>query len=127
VTIGARGAAGALALGRVALGVAVLAAPERVTTRWLGRHARHPAVRYLAHSLGIRDVALGALALASLRDDGGSAAQVQAACAAADAVDAVATVAARSELPALGAAGTVAVAGGAAVAELYLARRLSAA
>ena len=126
MTIDARRAAGALALGRIALGLAVLVAPEQVTSRWLGRHARHPAVRYLSHSLGIRDVALGALALASLRD-GGSAAQAQAACAAADAVDAVATVAARSELPALSAAGTVAVAGGAAVAELRLARRLSSA
>jgi hypothetical protein len=119
-----RAVAGALAAGRVALGLAVLVAPEEVTSRWLGGHAGHPAVRYLAHSLGARDVALGVLALATLRD-GRHAAQAQVACAAADAVDAVATVAARAELPVVGAIGTVAVAGGAAIAELYLARRLS--
>jgi hypothetical protein len=125
VSNGPRRAAGALAVGRIALGVAVLGAPEEVTSRWLGGHARHPIVRYLARSLGVRDVALGALALASLRD-GSSAAQAQLACAAADAVDALATVAARSELPALGALGTVAVAGAAAAGELALARRLAA-
>ena len=69
--------AGLLAVGRVALGTAVLLAPEQVTSRWLGDHARHPAVRYLAHSLGARDVALGALALSTLAD-GRHAAQVQA-------------------------------------------------
>jgi hypothetical protein len=116
--------AGALAAGRVALGVAVLLAPEEVTSRWLGAHARHPAVRYLAHSLGARDVALGALALGSL-GDARFAARTQVACAAADAVDALATVAAREELPALGAIGTVLVAGGAAALELRLARALA--
>jgi hypothetical protein len=122
--VNARRLAGLLALGRVALGAAVLLAPEEVTSRWLGEHARHPAVRYLAHSLGARDVALGALALGTL-SDGRHAAQVQLACAGADAADAVATVAARSELPTAGAIGTVAVAGAAALAELYLARTLS--
>ncbi|HUA74380.1 MAG TPA: hypothetical protein VL988_06455 [Solirubrobacteraceae bacterium] len=120
----ARRAAGLLAVGRMALGVAVLLAPEEVTSHWLGEQARHPAVRYLAHSLGARDVVLGALALATL-GDGRRAAQAQLACAAADAVDAVATVAARESLPAVGALGTVAVAGGAALAELRLARELA--
>jgi hypothetical protein len=124
VRIAPRRAAGALALGRVALGVAVLVAPETVTSRWLGEHARHPAVRYLAHSLGVRDVALGALALGSLRDRR-FAAETQVACATADAVDALATFSARAELPPAGALGTVAVAGAAAVAELWLARRLA--
>ncbi len=124
MSLDARRLAGALALGRVALGVAVLAAPQEVTSRWLGAHARHPAVRYLAHSLGARDVVLGALALSALRD-ARFASQAQAACAAADAVDALATVAAREELPAVGAIGTVLVAGGAAALELYLARALA--
>jgi hypothetical protein len=118
-----RALAGALATGRVALGLAVLVAPEEVTSRWLGDHARHPVVRYLAHSLGARDVALGALALATLKD-GRHAARAQLACAAADAVDALATVAARSELPPVGAIGTVGVAGGSAAAGLYFAHRL---
>jgi hypothetical protein len=119
-----RRAAGLLAAGRAALGAAVLLAPEQVTQRWLGEHARHPAVRYLAHSLGARDLALGMLALATLRD-GRFAAQAQLACATADAADALATIAAREELPAAGAIGTVAVAGGAAVAGVWLARELA--
>jgi hypothetical protein len=122
--MGPRRAAGLLAAGRAALGVAVLVAPEAVTARWLGAHASHPAVRYLARSLGVRDLALGILALRTL-DDPRIAPQVHTACAAADAVDALATVAARSQLPAAGAIGTVAIAGGAAVAGLYLARELA--
>jgi hypothetical protein len=119
-----RRAAGLLAAGRAALGVAVLAAPEDVTSRWLGAHASHPVVRYLARSLGARDLALGVLALATL-DDPRLAAQVQGACAVADSVDALATIAVRAELPPVGAAGTVAVAGAAAVAGFYLSRALA--
>jgi len=117
-------AAGLLAAGRAALGLAVLAAPESVISRWLGGHASHPVVRYLARSVGARDLALGVLALRTL-DDPHRAAQVQAACAVADSVDALATVAVRSELPPVGAAGTVAVAGGAAVAGFWLSRALA--
>jgi hypothetical protein len=122
--VGPRRAASLLAAGRAALGVAVLVAPEAVTSRWLGEHASHPAVRYLARSLGVRDLALGILALRTL-DDPRIAPQVHAACAVADSVDALATVAARSQLPAAGVIGTVAVAGGAAVAGVYLARELA--
>jgi hypothetical protein len=122
--VSARRAASLLAAARVALGSAVLLAPESVTSRWLGEHASHPAVRYLARSLGARDVALGALALCTL-DDARVSAQVQAACALADATDALATVAARSELPAAGAIGTVTVAGAAALAGVYLSRELA--
>jgi hypothetical protein len=119
-----RRAAGLLAAGRAAIGVAVLAAPEAVTSRWLGAHASHPAVRYLARSLGARDLALGVLALATL-DDPRVAAQVQGACAVADSVDALATIAVRAELPPVGAVGTVAVAGAAAVAGFHLSRALA--
>lgn len=119
-----RRAAGALAAGRVVLGAAILAAPETVTSRWLGDHAHHPAVRYLARSLGVRDLVLGVLALQTL-DDPELGPRVQLACAIADTVDALATVAARSDLPANGAAGTVIVAGAAAGVELYLARQLA--
>ena len=122
--MGPRRAAALLAAGRAALGVAVLVAPEAVTSRWLGAHASHPTVRYLARSLGARDLALGILALRTL-DDARIAPQVHVACAVADSVDALATVAARSELPTAGAIGTVAVAGAAAAAGLYLARELA--
>jgi hypothetical protein len=120
-----RRAAGLLAAGRFALGAAVLAAPEQVTSRWLGdEHARHPAVRYLAYSLGARDLVLGALGLSTL-GDARFGSQVLMACAVADSVDALATVAARRELPRVGAIGTVAIAGGAAVAGFYLSQQLA--
>jgi len=120
-----RRAAGLLAAGRLALGAAVLAAPEQVTSRWLGdEHAHHPAVRYLAHSLGVRDLVLGALALSTLGDPRFGS-QVLAACAVADSVDALATVAARSHLPRVGVIGTVGVAGAAAVAGFYLSQQLA--
>jgi hypothetical protein len=122
--VGPRRAASLLAAGRAALGVAVLVAPEAVTSRWLGAHASHPAVRYLARSLGARDLALGILALRTL-DDPDIAPQVLAACALADSVDALATVAVRSQLPPAGAIGTVAMAGAAAAGGLYLARELA--
>jgi acetyl esterase/lipase len=119
-----RRAVGLLAVGRTALGAGVLVAPEAVTSRWLGDNASHPAVRYLARSLGARDLALGVLALCTL-DDARVAPQVTVACAVADSVDALATIAARAELPAAGAIGTVVVAGGAAVAGFYLAQALT--
>ena len=114
----------ALAAGRLALGVAVLAAPEKVTARWLGTHASHPAVRYLARSLGVRDVALGVLALQTL-DDPELGPRAQAACAVVDSVDALATLAVRSELPAAGIAGVAVVAGGAAGAGFLFSHRLA--
>jgi len=120
----ARLVAALLAAGRTALGAAVLLAPEAVTSRWLGAHAKHPAVRYLARSLGARDLALGALSLSTL-GDARLGPQVIAACAVADSADALATIAARSELPRVGAVGTVAIAGGAAVAGFYLAARIA--
>jgi hypothetical protein len=113
--VNARRGAWLLAAGRVALGAAVLLAPEQVTSRWLGEHASHPAVRYLARSLGARDVALGILVLQTL-DDPELGPRAQAACAVVDSVDALATVAARSDLPAGGMIATVAVAGAAAAA-----------
>jgi hypothetical protein len=120
----ARRAARLLAAGRAALGAAVLAAPERVTGRWLGeRNARNPVVRDLALSLGARDLALGLVTLFALGDRR-LGAGAQAACAMVDAVDALATLAARDELPRDGAVGTVLVAGGAAAGGLYLSRRL---
>ena len=93
--------AGLLAAGRAALGVAVLAAPEPVTSQLAGRATPSiPAVRYLARSLGARDLALGrARAAARSTIPRAGAAASQAACAVVDSVDALATVAARSELP----------------------------
>jgi hypothetical protein len=118
-------AARVLGAGRSALGAAILVAPETVTSHWLGeRNASHPAVRYLSRSLGARDLALGLLVLSTV-EDARFGAQLQAACALADSVDALATVAAREHLPKVGAIGTVAVAGAAALAGAYLSRALA--
>jgi hypothetical protein len=117
-----RQAAAMLAVGRAALGMAVLVAPERVTTGWLGsEHASQPVVQDLARSLGARDVALAVATLRTL-DDPVAGARVQAACAAVDTVDALATILARKALPPTGVLGTVAIAGGAAAAGFCLAR-----
>jgi hypothetical protein len=117
-----RQAAAMLAVGRAALGVAVLAAPKRVTAGWLGpEHASQPVVQDLARSLGARDVALGLATLWTL-DDHVAGARVQTACAAVDTVDALATFLARKALPPAGVLGTVVIAGGAAAAGFYLAR-----
>jgi hypothetical protein len=120
----ARRGAWALAAGRVALGVAVLAAPEKVTGGWLGAHGGQPVVRYLARSLGARDVALGLLVLRTL-DDRELGPRAQAACAMVDSVDALATLAVRSELPVAAVAGVAVLAGGAAGAGLLFSHRLA--
>jgi hypothetical protein len=117
-----RQGAAMLAVGRAALGVAVLAAPRQVTAGWLGpENASHPIVQDLARSLGARDVALAIATLRTL-DDPVTSSHVQGACAAVDTVDALATILAHKTLPVKGVLGTVAIAGGAAAAGFYLAR-----
>ncbi len=120
-----RRAAWLLAAGRVALGVGVLCAPELVMSRWLGeKNARHGAVKDLGRGLAARDIALGLAVLQTL-DDPVVGPRVQAAAAFADGIDALATILERDSLPAIGVFGTVAVAGGSALAGLYLADRLA--
>jgi hypothetical protein len=121
--VSARTAAKALGAGRAVLGLAVLAAPEQVTSRWLGGHARKPLVRYLARSLGARDLALGALTLLTV-DEHRLGPKTLLACAAADAVDAAATVAVRRQLPRRGTIATVLIAGAAALYGGWLAHEL---
>jgi hypothetical protein len=114
-----------LAAGRTALGVAVLAAPERVTAGWLGRRqAAMPVVGDLARSLGARDLALGILTLQTLGDPV-IGPRVQAVCAAVDSADVLATIIAREALPRKGVIGTVAVAGAAALTGFYFSHRLA--
>jgi hypothetical protein len=114
-----------LAAGRAALGVAVLAAPEQVTSRWLGEeHARLPVVGDLARSLGARDVALGLATLQTLDDPVGGP-RVQLLCALVDSADVLATVLARASLPRKGLYGTVLIAGAAAVGGFYCSHKLA--
>jgi len=114
-----------LAAGRSVLGVAVLAAPAEVTSRWLGQdNARLPVVGDLARSLGARDVALGVATLQTLGDPVAGP-RVQALCAVVDAVDVLATVLARDHLPRKGVLGTVVIATAAAGAGFYFSHRLA--
>ncbi|HXB15170.1 MAG TPA: hypothetical protein VNV44_05440 [Solirubrobacteraceae bacterium] len=121
----ARHGAQLLAGARAALGAVVLVAPEAVLSRWLGaQNARRGAVKALGRGLAARDIGLALASLQTL-DDPVIGPRVLAACALADAVDALAALLERESLPALGAAATVAVAGGAAAAGLVFARRIA--
>lgn len=121
----ARRGAWLIAIGRVAIGASVLAAPEQVMARWLGpENASNPAVKDLGRGLAARDLGL-ALATLQTLDDPVLGPRVQAACAAADVTDAVATLLARRALPLKGVIGTVAIAGGAAAAGFWFAQELS--
>jgi hypothetical protein len=123
--IGPRRGAWLIAAGRVALGVAVLGAPEQVTARWLGEdNSKLPAVGDLARSLGARDLALGVITLKTLEDPV-IGPRVQVLCALVDATDVLATVIARNSLPRKGLYGTVAIASAAAGAGLYFSRKLA--
>jgi hypothetical protein len=114
-----------IAVGRAALGTAVLLAPERVMSRWLGaENSRRGAVKALGRGLAARDVGLAVATLQTL-DDPVIGPRVQAACAAADGVDALATLIERRSLPRTGVIGTAAIAGGAAVAGFYLSHRIA--
>jgi hypothetical protein len=104
-----------LAGGRMAFGAALLLAPERIAANWVGEHAKSPAVRSLARSIGVRDMVLGMIALHTI-DHPQVGPRWQATCASVDTVDLLAALTARSDLPASGLAGTILLAGGAAVA-----------
>jgi hypothetical protein len=120
-----RRAAWLLAAGRAAIGAAVLAAPEAVMSRWLGpENAGRGASKTLGRGFAARDVGLAVASLQTL-DDPVIGPRVMLACALADGVDGLATWLERDSLPPVAAAGTIAVAGGAAVAGLYLSHRLA--
>ena len=115
-----------LAAGAGVLGASVLVAPEAVMSRWLGpENARNGAVKDArARPRGTRH-RRSAVASVQTLDDPVIGPRVLVACACADGVDALATLIERDSLPPVGAAGTVAVAAGAAVAGLYFAHRLA--
>ncbi len=123
--MGPRRGAWLLAAGRSALGLAILAAPRRVTSRWLGEeNAELGVVVDLARSMAARDLALGIATLQTL-DDPVLGPRVQAAAAVVDGVDAVATMLARAHLPRRGVIGTIALAGAASAAGFYFSHRLA--
>ncbi len=82
---------------RVALGAGLIAAPERFTRAWIGDDAASAGAAVLARSLGARDVAIGAGALAASGSD--DLERWLRAAVAADVADLGVTLAHRSALP----------------------------
>jgi hypothetical protein len=117
-----RTAIATFAVGRAAFGAALIARPERVGRGWLGEVVDQPATQAAIRGLGARDLALSAGALAALARETGVRAWLLAAVAS-DLADITAAVAARSGLPPRAVPGTVALAGGSAVAAFILAAR----
>lgn len=123
-----RGAA-AVAVGRVAIGLAALAAPSVPSRPWVGAAADDLAARVFGRALGARDLALGLGALAALQgpdSEAGQASAWVAAGALSDALDVAASLSSWHELPRLtrwlvvGSAGGAAIAGAAAAASFRL-------
>jgi hypothetical protein len=118
-----RGLATALARGRMAIGAAALAVPGFAGRVMFGREGSRPGVRALTRMLGGRDLVLG-LGVVIAMDRGAPVRGWLEACAVADTVDLVACTLARDQIPRATYANTVALAGGAALAGLWLSRRL---
>lgn len=106
-----------IAVGRLAVGTALVVAPARAGGAWIGPAAADPAVRVAVRALGVRDAALGAGTLRAL-DQGSAVGPWVQAGALSDAVDLVASVLAvraiglRRTLAVAAVAGTAAVIGG---------------
>jgi hypothetical protein len=113
----------ALARGRIALGAAALAAPGLAGRAMFGRDGSRPGMKVLARMLGARDTVLG-LGVVIALDRGAPVRGWLEACAVADIVDLAACVIARDEIPQATYVGTAALAGGAALAGLWLSRQL---
>jgi hypothetical protein len=108
------------AAGRIAFGLGLLAVPARIGSSWVGSAAERPPVHVMIRGLGARDIALatGALVAAAA---GGAVRPWLIGCVACDIADTAATLAAGDTVPDRGRWGTVALAGGSAIAGTALA------
>jgi hypothetical protein len=106
-----------LSAGRIAIGATLVARPEAVGSRWVGRDGERPGGRVLARALGARDAALGAGTLAAVRGGQPTTPWVLAGLLC-DATDLLATHVARERLPRGAAPLIYLLAGGALVAGL---------
>jgi len=110
----------AFAAGRTAFGIALLAAPSRVGESWLGPVAGERPVHIALRGLGARDIALAAgAARAASRGEGLRPWLIG--TAAGDLADLGATLAAGDSIPSRARWGTLALAGGSALAGAALA------
>ena len=116
-------AAIAISLGRVALGLGLVAPPGRIGQSWIGVAGTERSVEVLSRAVGARDVALGAGAARALLAGGESPRWWLLAQAASDTGDLVATLRAREALPTLGWRATAALAGGSALVTALAAAR----
>jgi hypothetical protein len=113
----------AMARGRIAIGAAALAAPGLAGRVMFGRDGSRPGTKVFARMLGGRDMALG-LGVVIALDRGAPVRGWLEASALADGVDLAASLIARDDLPRTTFLNTVALAGGAALAGIWLSRRL---
>jgi hypothetical protein len=111
------------ALGRVGMGVALVAVPRLVAEPWIGRAGAAPGTQVITAAMGARDLAIGLGTIRALRAGRGARPWLQAAVLA-DAVDLLATLRARRDLPAFGVATVTAIAAGSAALGLWLHTRL---
>jgi hypothetical protein len=119
-------AAAAVLSFRIAYGLALLVAPGKVAgNRWLGPGARQPAATVALRGLGAREVAVHAIALATLAR-GGAVRPWLAASIAGDIADVGAAFISRDGLPDGSATATAAVAGGSAALTAAVAASLDA-
>jgi hypothetical protein len=99
------------AVGRLALGAGLVAAPGLVARGWVGGVAGKPGARTIAIGFGGRDIAIAVGALAAIQDGSGAAPWVRAGMIA-DAADLLGTLRARDSLPSLAVPVVVVMAGG---------------
>jgi hypothetical protein len=122
---GSRKTAIAFALGRIAFGVGLVVAPEKVASGWLAADAQRRPTQVAIRGLGARDVALAAGVVAAARE-GAALRPWLVGCLVCDVADIASTLAAGSALPARARWGTVALAGSAAIAGAALTARVDA-
>jgi hypothetical protein len=122
---GTRTSAIAFAVGRIAFGAGLLAAPARVASGWLAADAQRPGAQVAVRGLGARDIALAAGVAVAARE-GAAVRPWLVACLACDVADIAATLAAGAALPRRARWGTVALAGAAATIGAALTARVDA-
>jgi hypothetical protein len=118
-------AARAVSAGRLLIGAAMMAVPDRALAMWIGAaEASRPATKMVIRSFGFREVVLGGLGL-HVAGRPGVGPRTLSTLAACDLVDLGVTAAARRDLPASSLPMMGGLAGGAALVQVWAARELS--
>ena len=115
-----RATASAVLLARVSYGVALVAAPQRITMRWLGEEAKGAPAQVALRGLGAREAVLHGGALIAVRR-GAPLRPWLAASILGDVIDVIATAAERRRLPTGSPLATLVVGGGSALISVLLA------